>query len=353
MAKPYRRPGSKFWYIAPMINGVQVPQSSGTTVYAEALQKLRDIQGQVARGVPLKPDTGKGSFGELLKLVVTDYKMKGRASLEDLERRIDKHIQPSIGHLMAKDVQADTISQYALSLKESGASNASINRELAVIKRAFRLGIRAGKIIGQPYIEMLPEENARTGFFTEDQFRALIRHCLELLADILTVAYYTGWRIKSILRLEWRHVDFAQGFVRLDAKETKNRKAVEFPLVPELLEALRRRRSVTDQIEREKACVIPLVFHRNGKPVRSIRGAWEAARKAAGVPGRIIHDFRRTATTNLLEVADLPAVMDMVGFKSVQMVARYAKSRQAHKTEIGRKLTEKLRSKAMSTSELK
>src|SRR5438093_7117925 len=140
MARPYRRTGSKFWYIAPMINGVQVPQSSGTTVYAQALQKLRDIQGQVARGVPLKPDTGKGSFGELLKLVVTDYKMKGRASLEDLERRIDKHIQPSIGHLMAKDVQADTISQYALSRKESGASNASINREFAVIKEGFPPG---------------------------------------------------------------------------------------------------------------------------------------------------------------------------------------------------------------------
>ena len=39
----------------------------------------------------------------------------------------------------------------------------------------------------------------------------------------------------------------------------------------------------------------PLVFHRNGIPIRRWRTAWRAACQAAGVPTRFLHDCRRTA----------------------------------------------------------
>ena len=42
------------------------------------------------------------------------------------------------------------------------------------------------------------------------------------------------------------------------------------------------------------------VFHRGGKPILDLRGAWRKASASAGVPGRIPHDFRRTAVRNLL-----------------------------------------------------
>ena len=41
---------------------------------------------------------------------------------------------------------------------------------------------------------------------------------------VVTLAYYTGWRINSeILTLEWRQIDRAAGVMRLEPGTTKNR----------------------------------------------------------------------------------------------------------------------------------
>ena len=68
-----------------------------------------------------------------------------------------------------------------------------------------------------------------------------------------------------------------------------------------------------------------LVFHRNGKRIKDLRRAWDAACTAAGCPGRILHDFRRTPVRNL-ERAGVPrsAATSMVGNKTEAIYRRYA-----------------------------
>jgi hypothetical protein len=39
---------------------------------------------------------------------------------------------------------------------------------------------------------------------------------------------------------------------------------------------------------------------RNGEPVRDFRGAWNALVKAAGLPGLLLHDFRRSVVRNMI-----------------------------------------------------
>lgn len=43
----------------------------------------------------------------------------------------------------------------------------------------------------------------------------------------------------------------------------------------------------------------PLVFHRNGRRIGDYYTAWDNACEKAGCTGRLMHDFRRTATRNL------------------------------------------------------
>ena len=61
------------------------------------------------------------------------------------------------------------------------------------------------------------------------------------------------------------------------------------------------------------------------EPVKNFRRAWMSAGKLAGVPGRLLHDFRRTAIRNL-ERASVPrsAAMTMVGHKTESVYRRYA-----------------------------
>ncbi len=349
MAKPYRRRGSRFYWIAPWIEGKQVPQSSGETDYDRADRKLKILEGKIAANAPITARTDRDTFAALLELVRTDYKIKRRRSLYDLEKRIDVALVPVLGRLPAGKAWQE-IPGYILGRQEDEIQNATINRELAIIRRAYRLGLRSGMVSFVPFIEMLPEENERENYFSKEQFAAIVAIASPLIGNILTVAYVTGWRIRSILRLEWRQVDLKGGFVWLNASDTKNMKATRWPLdVMGLREVFEAQRKDTDAI---KNAIVPWVFHRRGRPVKTFKNSWETIRKEAGVPAHVIHDFRGTAIVNLLESnADAPAIMNMVGLKTQAMVIRYAQKRGMREDrlrEVGKLLEMRLNPKGKS-----
>jgi len=173
---------------------------------------------------------------------------------------------------------------------------------------------------------MLREDNVRSGFFEREQFEAVRRALPADLQPVVSFGYCTGWRIPSeVLPLQWRQVDLEGGTVRLDAGTTKNGEARVFPCTTELRALLTAQRATADRIQRERGMLIPYVFHRNGERIRDFRGSWHSACTAAGVPGRIPHDFRRTAVRNL-ERAGVPrsVAMQMTGHETEAVYRRYA-----------------------------
>jgi integrase len=135
-------------------------------------------------------------------------------------------------------------------------------------------------------------------------------------------------------------VDLAAGTVRLEPGTTKNKDGRLVVLPAELHAALRDQRQRTSVLERQDGHIIPWVFHRQGKPIRDFRTAWEGACRRSGLPGRIMHDFRRTAARNMVR-AGIPerVAMMMTGHKTRSVFDRYHIVSEGDLREAARKLS--------------
>lgn len=68
----------------------------------------------------------------------------------------------------------------------------------------------------------------------------------------------------------------------------------------------------------------PFVFHIDGVPVGDWRKTWDRACKLAGVPGKLLHDCRRTAARNLVRAGVPESVaMKLTGHKTRNAFLRY------------------------------
>lgn len=218
-------------------------------------------------------------------------------------------------------------------------SNAEINRELAILKRAFGLAMRSGTLLCRPHIPMLAEDNVRTRFFDSKQLQSIREHLPEAIRPIATFMFITVWRRSEVLGLQWRQIDFDAGTVTLDPGTTKNREGRTFVMTIELRQMLNSQRTKTTELERQRSKIISWVFHRDGERIKTFRGAWKTACGTAGLKGRIPHDFRRTAVRNLVR-AGVPerVAMQMTGHKTRSVFERYNIVSEADLKEAARRL---------------
>jgi integrase len=315
------------WSMFYQKDGKQVRESCGTRNEAKAKAKLQERNGQVAIGVPTGPQISKTTLTDVLGMLEAHYTANGRKSLWRA-RFAAKHLVRLLGNYRkARDLTPDTMTQYQATRLAEGAAAATVNYEIAVLKRALHLGAKAGKVGVRHEFDMLQVHNTRTGFFEPEQYRAVLGRLPGYLQPVIQVAYITGWRTRSeLLTRQWRHIDMVNGWLVLDPGEAKNQQARRFPFTPELRAVLEGQRERVSTIERKTGQIIPHVFvHDTGTPIKAYRDVWKRACREAGIPGRIPHDFRRTAVRNL-ERAGVPrsASMAMTGHKTASVFTRYA-----------------------------
>ncbi len=325
------------WWIRYYRDGRRHEESSHTTKKGEAQRLLKVREGKVAEGVPVSAKVGRLRFQEAAAGVVNDYRTNKKRSLRDVETRIRLHLEPFFGgrrmaSITTADVRAYSAERQApVTLEDEtekpGAASASINRELAILKRAFTLAFQAGTLLHVPHIPMLEENNTRTGFFEPEEFEDVREQLPAPLQSVITFAYYTGWRIPSeVLPLTWRQVDRRSRTIRLEPKTTKNKKGRNLPydLLPELVDVVERQWEEHKRLAAE-GVLCPHVFHRGGAEIKGFRKAWKSACKTAGCPGKLLHDFRRTAIRNLVR-AGVPdtVAMKISGHETRSVFDRYA-----------------------------
>jgi integrase len=220
------------------------------------------------------------------------------------------YLEQFFGNRRAVSITPALLTDYVASRQASktraGAapSNRTINIELAILKRMLRLAYKHNKVLRVPPFDMLKEAPAREGFFEAHQYQAVRRQVPEDLRVAVAVAHTFGWRKSEILSLERRQLDLKAGTLALDPGSTKNGEARTAYLTPDLKAQLVEQVARVEALQRKLGRIVPALFppldgRHAGRSRRGFGKRWAKACTDAGVPGRLLHDFRRTAVRNL------------------------------------------------------
>jgi integrase len=331
----YHQKGSSVWWVKYYRNGKSYRESTHTTNDGKARDFLKKRLAEIVTGNFSGPRAERIRVDELAEDFLRDYRINGRKSIADAETRWKLHLHPFFGSLRAVEVSSDLIARYVDSRQQANAENATINRELACLKRMYHLGERATppKVYRCPAFPRLSEDNIRKGFLEDAQYDKLLSACPETWFQALVeIARTYGWRIGELLSMRAKQIDLLARIIRLEPGTTKNRDGREVTMtkrVYELLKVCSHAKSGDD-----------FIFTRtNGKPVRDFRGTWTKACESAGVPDLLFHDLRRTAARNLRRAGAAEGViMKIGGWRTRSVFERYAIVSQADISDAIKKL---------------
>jgi len=207
--------------------------------------------------------------------------------------------------------------------KRRPVSGATINREVALLKHALHKAVRWGYLDRSPIPEGEVEglgERKRERYITDEEFSCLYNAIPERRQFLLAL-YYTAQRSGNILNLRWRQIDLEVRTISFEKVE-HNKRIPEIAYINDPLLAI-----LKDLWEerKKKAMISPWVFPgRYGKPLTSIKTAWNTACRKAGVEDARIHDIRHKAITDMSRAGvPLAKIKRAVGHSQVQTTDGY------------------------------
>ena len=336
------------WWAKLYKDGIPIYKSTKKTDRREA-QRLHDIWAGELRQNTFLANGDRVRYEELVEELIRHYQNTDGRRLTEVNTRL-KHLNRFFRGTRAARIDAALVTRYVEQRKAKGAANGTINRELGLLTRLFRLALENRQVAHVPVIRKLKEAPPRQGFFERAQFEA-VRRLLPLdLQVAVTVAYTLGWRTQSeVLTLRHHCLDLEAETLRLDPGTTKNDDGRLVYLPPELKALLGAQIERVKALERKLERIIPWLFpHLPGAHIsrrlvgtqrKDFRKAWATACKRIGLTGFIRHDFRRTAVRNMVN-GGVPerVAMKITGHRTRSVFDRYHIVSPADLKEASRKM---------------
>ncbi len=326
---PSIKRGKVYWYEF-VFNGERIRGSAETGDQKTARQREASERLKLAKGAAGIEDPADIPT---LRAFSEEFKRQIRMDLAGKPRTIDFYNE-KLDRLLADgklaDSRLDQIDEEMIeaykrtrsgtpSRRGTPVSPASINRELATLRRILRVAHNWKRIKSVPRIRLLRGENPREFVLSREDEPRYLDALQPEMRPLCIFLIETGLRMGEALTLEWPQVDIRSkpGFVTVRAKLAKSGKLRTIPLTS-------RARGVLDALEGRHGRVFR---NPEGKPLYHtwLNQKHAAIRELLAFPGDfVLHSLRHTFGTRLGETgADAFTIMNLMGHSTVTVSQRY------------------------------
>lgn len=190
---------------------------------------------------------------------------------------------------------------------------ATVNRELATLRRMIKIAFAEGWIVRDPFFGLsiinIADESPRERILSREEESRLLAACIREkrvvktkrygkplvmevdvdrrhLRPLIILALDTGMRRGELFKLRWDDVDFQSSSIVVRATHTKTQRERLVPLTTRASRELRNLRFLSRD---------ELVF-----PFEDLKRSFTAVRDEVGIPDLRFHDLRHTAITRMV-----------------------------------------------------
>jgi integrase len=242
----------------------------------------------------------------------------------------------NVTHALAEKYQSQRMDGLLLAPSKSRRKKLSpgtVNREIVMLKHMFKKAVEWGYLIASPIrnVKTLKEPPGRVRYVKPAEWQRLLSASSPDLRNIIIFARHTGLRRSEIFNLEWSDIDWDNN--RVTIRERKNNTNMIIPVKEVVFKMLKRLYA-----SRTSTYVFPGL---EGKRRYTLRTAFVAACRRAGIENLHFHDLRHTFGTDLVNNgADIKTIQSLMGHKSMVSTLRYVHPTEKHLRKIIESATE-------------
>lgn len=329
----FKRKDSRFWWIGYTVNGEHHYESTKTSSKELAIKAWKHRESEITLGLFKIGWQGERiTFGQLC----VEFERSHFAGLTENTVRAHltylKHLRVFFGERRLDRITVEMVENYRDQRRQQPAKfnpirtikGATVNRELECLKCILDLAVKRKYIPENPastvkHFNELRERPVRRMLTVEEEQRILDAAPPHLRVAIILLTQTGGRTYSEGFSLRWDQVDLANKLIRLgnDVKTPGSSEPV--PLSEYACEVLR---AWSDGQSPRSQYVFPSPICPD-RPISTVKTAWQATLRRAGVPHFPIYTLRHVFCTRLSEVASDAVVQRAMRHTSPETKRRY------------------------------
>jgi len=303
---------------------------------------LKEVQDEYEKKYQPNKNKKKIKFNEFADMYVESYAKTNKRSWKTDDYYL-RFMRKFFKKFCIHEISSLDIEKYRTERLKQGVKPSTVNRCLAILRKMLNLAVDWGFLENNQMskVKLYSEkDNFVEKKLTNDEQECLLEASSERLRSIILVALNTGMRLGEILNLQWSQVDLDNERIRVE--KTKSGKIRVVDINSFLMEKLVELKSANGDSG------YLFLNPKTGKPLTTVKTAFKAACRRAGIKGLRFHDLRHAFASRLIaKGVDIITVKELLGHSSVKVTERYTHTHKEQKKKAVELLADESKKKAV------